>query len=33
MRTADLMPAALRAARVELFGDDVGDVVLVEHSV
>jgi hypothetical protein len=33
MRTADLMPAALRAALVELFGDDVDDVVLVEHSV
>jgi Domain of unknown function (DUF4157) len=33
MRTADLMPAALRAALVELFGDEVDDVVLVEHSV
>jgi hypothetical protein len=32
MRTADLMPAALRAALVELFGDEVDDVVLVEHS-
>jgi Domain of unknown function (DUF4157) len=33
MRTADLMPVALRAALVELFGDEVDDVVLVEHSV
>jgi hypothetical protein len=33
MRTADLMPAALRAALVELFGDEVDEVVLVEHSV
>ena len=32
MRTADAMPARLRAALVELLGDAVDDVQVVEHS-
>ena len=32
MRTAEVMPPALRAALVELLGDDVDDVEIVEHS-
>lgn len=32
MRTADLMPAAMRAALVELLGEEVDDVEIVEHS-
>ena len=32
MRTVDLMPAKLRAALVELLGDEVDDVEIVEDS-
>lgn len=32
MRTADVMPAAMRRALVELLGDEVDDVELVERS-
>jgi hypothetical protein len=32
LRTADAMPAALRAALVELLGDEVDDVEIVERS-
>ena len=32
MRTADVMPAKLRAALVELLGDEVDDVEIVEDS-
>ena len=32
MRTADVMPAALRSALVELLGDEVDGVEIVEHS-
>jgi hypothetical protein len=33
VRTADVMPAAMREALVELFGEQVDDVELVERSV
>ncbi len=33
MRTADAMPAAMRRALVELFGEEVDDVELLERSV
>jgi hypothetical protein len=33
MRTADVMPAAMRKALVELLGEEVDDVELVERSV
>ncbi len=32
MRSADAMPAPLRAALVELLGEEVDDVEIVEHS-
>ena len=32
MRTAELMPAALRSALVDLLGEEVDDVEIVEHS-
>jgi hypothetical protein len=32
VRTADLMPAAMRAALVELLGEEVDDVEIVERS-
>jgi hypothetical protein len=32
LRTADAMPAGLRRALVALLGEDVDDVVIVEHS-